>query len=205
MAGQNVERREILRMLSMAAAAATFPSFSKWSFACGHLGMGNALAQIKPAIYQPLFFTASEYALIDRLADIIIPTDDTPGANEAGVAEFIDVMTFRDADLQHNFRTGLQWLDAYSNQSQGTPFLTLAPEKQVALLEPLAYKKNFRAGEERGREFFDLIREYTIMGFYTSEVGLKELDFPGLRFYDKSPACPHTGDPEHRHLPPPQF
>jgi len=203
MAGQNVERREILRILSMAAVAATFPGFSKWSFACGHIGA--ELTQIKPAVYQPLFFTAAEYALIERLADLIIPSDSTPGAKEAGVAEFIDLMTSRDPDLQHNLRTGLQWLNTHSKKLQSKPFLALAYKQQVTLLEALAYKKKFSPGEERGREFFDLMREYTVMGFYTSEVGLKELDFPGLKFYAESPACPHSDDPEHRHLPPPQF
>jgi gluconate 2-dehydrogenase gamma chain len=143
--------------------------------------------------------------LVERLAAIIIPTDDTPGADEAGVAEFIDVMTSRDPELQHNFRPGLEWLNAHSQKLQGKPFLGLPPEAQVALLEPLAYKKKFRAGEEPGRRFFGRMREYTIMGFYTSEVGLKQLDFPGLQFYAESPACPHQDDPEHRHLPPPQF
>jgi gluconate 2-dehydrogenase gamma chain len=203
MAGQNVERREILRMLSLAAAAATFPGFSKWSFAGSSLP--HPLAQIQPAVYQPLLFTAAEYALLERLAAIIIPTDDTPGAAEAGVAEFIDVMTSRDPDLQHNFRAGFAWLNAHSKKLLGKPFLALTPEEQVSLLEPLAYKRKFRPGEEPGRSLFNLVREYTVMGFYTSEVGLKELDFPGLRFYAVSPACPHQDDPEHRHLPPPQF
>jgi len=203
MAGQNVERREILRMLSMAAAAATFPAFSKWSFALG--SSPSRPTQIQPPHYQPQFFTDTEYVLVERLAAIIIPSDETPGADEAGVAEFIDVMTSRDPDLQHTFRTGLQWLNAHSQKLQGKPFLGLTPEAQVALLEPLAYTKKFRPGEEPGRRFFSRMREYTIMGFYTSEVGLKELDFPGLEFYAESPACPHHDDPEHRHLPPPQF
>ena len=203
MAGQNVERREILRMLSLAAAAAVFPGFSKWSFACGSID--RDLAQIRPAVYQPVFFTAAEYDLLEHLAAIIIPTDETPGADQAGVAEFIDVMTSRDPDLQPAFRTGFRWLNAHSQKLAGQPFLALSSAEQVLLLEPLAYKKKFRPGEEAGRVFFNLMREYTIMGFYTSEVGLKELDFPGLRFYAESPACPHQDDPEHRHLPPPQF
>jgi len=203
MAGQNVERREILRMLSLAATAATFPAFSKWSFALG--SMPSHRAQIQPPHYQPQFFTEAEYALVERLAAIIIPTDETPGADEAGVAEFIDVMASRDPDLAHSFRPGLEWLNTHSKKLQGKPFLGLTPEAQVALLEPLAYQKKFRPGEEPGRRFFERMREYTIMGFYTSEVGLKELDFPGLEFYAESPACPHQDDPEHRHLPPPQF
>lgn len=202
MASQNIERRKILRVLSTAAAAATFPGFSKWSFACSRLGGG--LAQIKPAAYQLLFFTMAEYALVERLAAIIIPTDNTPGANEAGVAEFIDLMTSRDPELQDSFRSGLRWLNSHSKRLHGKPFLALSPQQQTTLLEPLAYRSKFRPGEEPGREFFKQMLEYTVMGFYTSEVGLKELDFPGLRFYAQSPACPHAKDPEHRYLPPPQ-
>jgi gluconate 2-dehydrogenase gamma chain len=202
MAGQSVERREILRIMSIAAGVAAFPGFSKWSFACGHAG--QALTQVRPAAYQPLFFSAPEYALVERLTDIIIPGDDTPGAREAGVSEFIDLMASRDPELQNSFRAGLAWLNAHSKKMHGKQFFALTAGQQTALLESLAYKKKFRAGEERGREFFNLIREYTIMGFYTSEIGLKQLDFPGLRFYAESPACPHRDDPEHLHLPPPQ-
>ncbi len=200
MAGQSIERREILRILTLAAGAAAFPGFSKWSFACGHIH--SALTPIRPAVYRPLFFTAAEYAMIERLTDIIIPTDSTPGAHEAGVSEFIDLMVSRDSDLQQQFRTGLSWLNSHSQANSSKAFLSLNPDQQVTLLESLAYKKKFRPGEERGRTFFGLIREYTVMGFYTSEIGLKELDFPGLKFYAESPACPHKDDPEHRHLDP---
>ena len=182
----------------MAAGAATFPGFSKWSFACGHIG--NALAQIKPAMYRPLFFTVPEYMMIERLTDIIIPADDTPGARDAGVSEFIDLMVSRDPDLQRDFRAGLSWLDTHSEKSLRKAFLSLNPDQQTSVLGPLAYKNKFRPGEESGRKFFNLVREYTVMGFYTSEIGLEELDFPGLQFYAESPSCPHKDDPEHRHL-----
>ncbi|HVM91478.1 MAG TPA: gluconate 2-dehydrogenase subunit 3 family protein [Terriglobales bacterium] len=202
MAGQSIERREILRMLALAAGAASFPGFCRWTFACGHLGSG--IEQIRPAAYRPAFFTAAQYATIERLADIIIPTDETPGASQAGVAEFIDLMVSRDATLQANFRSGLEWLGTHSRKTFGNNFLLLAPTKQAGLMESLAYHKKYRAGEERGREFFNLVRQYTVMGFYTSEIGLKELDCPGLKFYAESPACPHKDDPEHLHLPRPK-
>jgi gluconate 2-dehydrogenase gamma chain len=201
--GQGIERREVLRIMAIAAGAATFPGFSKWSFACGHVG--NAATQIKPAVYQPLFFTLPEYALIEKLTDIIIPNDGTPGASEAGVSEFIDLMVSRDPELQRNFRLGLAWLEKRSQSAHSKPFLELTPEAQTGLLEPLAYKAKFVQGQKQGREFFSVLREYTVMGFYTSEIGLKELDWPGLRFYTESPACPHTNDPEHLHLPPPRY
>ena len=202
MAGQSIERREILRILAIAAGAASFPGFSRWSFACGHVGA--AVNQIKPATYQPLFFSASEYATVEVLADLIIPADDTPGAREAGVSEFIDLMVSRDDALQPRFRNGLSWLDGHSKAATGDAFVKLSPSQRTSLLESLAHKTKFRPGEEHGREFFALIREYTVMGFYTSEVGLKELDYPGLKFYAESPACPHKEDPEHRSLTPPK-
>src|SRR5215469_9420087 len=118
MAGQGIQRRRMLRILGTAAAAAQFPGFSKWAFACGHIG--NAALQIKPAAYHPQFFTGPEYAIVERLTEIIIPSDATPGAKEAGVAEFIDFMVASDPDVQYSFHTGIAWLDAYAEQSAGT-------------------------------------------------------------------------------------
>jgi len=200
MAGQGVQRREVLRILGTAAAAAQFPGFSKWAFACGHIG--NAALQIKPAVYRPQFFTPAEYAVVERLADIIIPSDDTPGAKEAGVAEFIDFMVASDPGAQYGFRMGLAWLNAHSEQAAGNRFVELTAEQQTSLLEPLGFKGKARPGEETGRRFFHVIREYTVTGFYTSEIGFKALDNPALKFYAESPECPHKGNPEHLHLPP---
>jgi gluconate 2-dehydrogenase gamma chain len=198
MAGQGIQRREMLRILGRAAAAAQFPGFSKWGFACGHIG--NAVLQIKPAVYRPQFFTVAEYAMVERLAEIIIPSDNTPGAKEAGVAEFIDFMVASDPEPQYSFRTGLAWLNAHSEQADGKRFVELTPEQRTSLLEPLGFKDKARPGEETGRRFFAMMREYTVTGFYSSEIGFKELDNPALKFYAESPECPHKGDPEHLHL-----
>lgn len=200
MAGQGIQRREVLRILGTAAAVARFPGFSKWGFACGHVG--NAASQIKPAAYSPQFFTAAEYAEVERIADLIIPSDATPGAKEAGVAEFIDFMVASDPEAQYPFRTGLVWMNAHAERTFGKRFVELAAEQQSSLLEPLAFKDKARTGEEDGRTFFKLIREYTVTGFYTSQIGFKELDNPALKFYSESPECPHKNDPEHRNLAP---
>jgi gluconate 2-dehydrogenase gamma chain len=199
MAGQGVGRREILRIMGTAAAAAHFPGFSKWTFACGHIG--NAALQVKPAAYAPQFFTPGEYAMVERLTEIIIPSDTTPGAKEAGVAEFIDFMVASDsAEVQYPFRMGLGWLNAQSERSLGKKFMELTQGEQTSLLEPLGFKDKARPGEEDGRKFFALMREYTVTGFYTTQIGYKELDNPSLRFYSESPECPHKDDPEHQHL-----
>ena len=139
MAGQGIQRREMLRILSTAAVAAGFPGFSRWSFACGHVG--NATSQIKPSAYDPQFFTRPEYALVERLTEMIIPSDGTPGAKEAGVAEFIDFMVASDPEVQYGFRTGITWLNAHSERLHGKPFVKLPAEQQTVLLEPLGFKE----------------------------------------------------------------
>lgn len=198
MAGQGIDRREVLRVMAMAAAASQFPGFHRWVFACGHEGPGGA--QVRPAQYQPQFFSAHEYTTMERLADLIVPGDDSPGAREAGASEFIDFMVANEGEVQYPFRTGLTWLDAHSEGLKGKPFCDLEPEQQNEILESLAYKDKFKPGEEDGRAFFKLIRDYTLMAFYTSRVGLVQLDSPALKFYSESPGCPHPDDPEHQHL-----
>ncbi len=198
-----MDRREVLRVMSLAAAASGFRGFSRWAFACDHMEAGPA--QIKPAQYTPQFFTAPEYATLERLTEMIIPSDGSPGAREAGVAEFIDFMVWSDPSVQYQFRLGLSWLDAHSRQLQGKPFRDLIGEEQVAILTRLAYKKNYKPGEEEGQEFFKQVREYTVMGFYTTKIGLEELKYPGLQtMWESLPGCPHHDDPEHKHLPPPK-
>jgi hypothetical protein len=199
MAGQGIERREVLRIMAMAAAASGFPGFVRWTFACGHGGPG--LLQVRPATYTPRFFSPDEYATVERLADLILPSDGTPGAREAGASELIDFMVASNPKIQYTFRYGLTWLDAHAGRSQGGTFRALDAAQQEELLGRLAYKDRYRAGEEEGRAFFKLIREYTLMGFYTSKVGLEQLDYPGLHSYYRAlPGCPHPDDPEHEHL-----
>lgn len=220
MAGQGIERREVIRMLGMASVASAFPGFQRWAFAC---------AQVKAATtgpnkaFQPQFFTPGEFKLVDRLADMIIPTDEHPGAHEAGVAEFIDFMVFNGVNLssgaspgaprtsrgpeydaiQDQFRSGLHGMNARMQSLHGHPFLECTESQQTELLQHLAYKTHFRGGEEPGRRFFHLIRDYTVKGYYSSHIGLEALGFPGLQtMWTALPGCPHKGDPEHLHLQP---
>jgi hypothetical protein len=199
MAGQGVERRDVLRILALAAAAGGFPGFSRWSFGCGH--GATDVVQIKPTRYTPRFFSTDEYAIIERLTELIIPSDDSPGAREAGVAEFVDFMVSSDPSIQYMMRYGLTWLDAHARQRHGRPFGDLPRDTQTALLQTLAYKEKYQPGTEEGRDFFDRVREYTVMGFYTSRLGLEALDYPGLRIYTEVPECPHSDNPEHKNLP----
>jgi gluconate 2-dehydrogenase gamma chain len=221
MGGQTIARREIVRLLGIAAVAATFPGFSRWSFA----GTADEPAPGDDGLaarqYRPLFFSRSQYELIEHLAEMIIPADDTPGARQAGVGEFIDFMVAnrvpisgsahqdspRDSavafgsELQRQWLEGLAWIDAHCTYQYGHEFLKCSPAQQEALLTVLAYKAKYTPATEPGREFFQLLRDYTVTGYYTSRIGMESLGFPGLRSaWDRPPGCPHQDDPEHKRL-----
>ncbi len=164
-------------MMALAGVASRFPGFSRWICAPQHAMEESR--QPRPHTYAPQFFSPEEFAAVDQVTELIIPRDDTPGARDAGVAEFIDFMAASDPKIQQPLRNGLR------------PFLNLTPDRQSEILH-----------RQTDTPFFQLIRRYTVMGYYTSRTGLEQLDYPGLKLYAASPGCPHTGDPEHKHLPP---
>ena len=220
MGGQGVERREILRYIGMAAVAGTFPGFSKWVFACPQDHPQSTSSPAGSHSYTPLFFSPEHYRMVEHLAEMIIPEDDTPGAKQAGVAEFIDFMvanrvpvsgsrdirSTEDAieagnELQTRFIAGLSWLNARSHSEFGRKFMDCPPEQQSNLLQELAYKAKFKPATESGRAFFLMMRDYTVVGYYTTKIGLESIGYPGLRtVWPSMPGCPHPDDPEHAHL-----
>ncbi len=201
MAGQGIERREILRAMAIAAAASSFPGFERWAFAHDHAAHQSKADPSQVAKqYKPQFFSPHEYQTMTILTELIIPSDETPGAREAGVGEFIDFMAASDPKVQYRFRYGLSWLDAHALRLHGRKFKDMKTEQQIGILNHFAYQDKHREGEEHGRQFFKLMRDYTVMGFYTTRIGMQQLDVPTLKMYASSPACPHTDDPEHKRL-----
>ena len=198
MANQSPDRREVLTLLARVAALSQFPGFSRWISAAEHSHPDTV--QPRPVSYSLQFFTPAEYRALDQITELIIPRDDSPGARDAGVGEFIDFMVAHDEDLQYPFRSGLTWLNAFAFEKHGKDFPALSADQQAAVLRKLAYKKEQSHLEVQGQDFFKLAREYTVMGYYTSRIGLEQLDNPDLKFYSASPECPHKDDPEHRHL-----
>jgi len=89
--GQGIERRDALRFIGIASVAATFPGFRQWAFACSHSSFESATSQAAALPYKPLFFSPEYLRLVEHLAEMIIPADDTPGAREAGVVQPVEV------------------------------------------------------------------------------------------------------------------
>jgi gluconate 2-dehydrogenase gamma chain len=105
------------------------------------------------------------------------------------------------AEAQQHFLAGLGWLDAHSKAEYGHEFLDCAADQQNALLSEVAYKANYKPTTETGRDFFQFIRDYTVVGYYTTRIGLESLGYAGLKtFWKEAPGCTHPDDPEHAHL-----
>jgi gluconate 2-dehydrogenase gamma chain len=140
---------------------------------------------------EPRFFNQSDYATISRIADLIIPETDTPGAIGAAVPAYIDIVVARNTDQQLVVADGLRWLDSEAQRKSGKQFIELSEEQQLSILEPLC--EAFDADPDnraRNVQFFSLMKSLTADGYYTSEIGLiRELQYKGNTVLSSYPAC----------------
>lgn len=126
------------------------------------------------------FFTAAEMATIRILADIIIPKDEISGsASDAGVPDFIEFIVKDMPQHQVPMRGGLRWFDMYCLKRFEKPFKDCTAAQQLELVDQVAYPKKAKPEMSQGVQFFSLMRDLTASGFYTSEIGVKDLGYAG--------------------------
>ncbi len=126
------------------------------------------------------FLDAHELATITILADIIIPKDGVSGsASDAGVTEFIEFIVKDMPQHQLPVRGGLRWLDRESKLRFGKNFKDLKPEQRINIVDDIAYPEEVKPQYSQGAAFFSLMRNLTATGFYTSEIGIKDIGFVG--------------------------
>ncbi|HLW20444.1 MAG TPA: gluconate 2-dehydrogenase subunit 3 family protein [Cyclobacteriaceae bacterium] len=126
------------------------------------------------------FFTDEERKKIEILVDIIIPADETSGsANDAGVPDFIEFMMKDMPGYQVPMRGGLKWLDFRADDHFQTTFLECSEEQQLQIIDEIAYPDNATADTEGGISFFNMLRNLTATGFFTSKIGFDDLGYVG--------------------------
>jgi len=173
-----LSRREAIRWMVGSGLATAATAELAEAFAVSRRSRG--------AVYRPRFFTSDEYETVAALAALIIPSDETPGAREARVAEWIDfIVSESEADRQRLYRDGLERLAARCQESRQGAFRSRPGKAREEALRDLG-------ADDPG--FFRALKEDTVFGFYTSEVGLRELGSDGHPFHAECPACTH---PEH--------
>lgn len=126
------------------------------------------------------FFTAHELATVAVLADIIIPRDEVSGsATDAKVPDFIDFMMLDRPQYQTPIRGGLRWLDVACLKQYDKPFIDCSTDQQMEMVNQVAYPAKVKPAYKQGSNFFSLIRNFTVTGFYTSEIGIKDVGYMG--------------------------
>ena len=126
------------------------------------------------------FFTPDEMATITILADIIIPKDDVSGsASDANVPGFIEYIVKDMPEHQVPMRGGLRWLDLQCYDRYQKAFADCTSQQQLEMVDEIAYPKKAKPEMKRGVSFFNLMRNLTATGFYTSEIGVKDVGYMG--------------------------
>ena len=142
-----------------------------------------SLAQAGTAgAYTPKTFTAEQFRTLERLTDLIIPVENgNPGAVAAGAAAWIDLISSENEKLKGIYTSGFTWLDGAMKTRGATDFVSATPAQQTALLDLIAYRRTSTEQPELapGVEFFTWVRRMTVDAFYTSEIGIKDIDYRG--------------------------
>lgn len=133
---------------------------------------------------QPKFFNEHELATLTILGDIIIPKDAVSGsASDAKVTDFIEFTVKDQPKLQVPMRGGLRWLDMYCLKKLNKTFKDLSEQQRIEVVDLIAYPQKAKDNREltQGVAFFSNMRDLTVTGFYTSEIGVKDLGYAGNR------------------------
>lgn len=191
-----LSRRELLEIAvraSVLPGAAEF--FSAWLHQAGTSGMSNTFAPPEPPLlrdYRPKFFDAEDFAALQAFTEILIPTDETPGAREAHCAHFIDfVLQAADGvmpELQQRWRDALAAL-------RTAGFHAADAQGRAAIVEAMSRPERDRTATHPAYAAYRLIKQQNTFAFYTSRAGMIDtLDYRGNSFNASFPACTH---PEH--------
>src|SRR6266436_1793382 len=173
MSGQGVSRRDVLRTLAAGAVS-------------------GSVLQVIPAKAAE-FFDAHQYQTLNSLCDTILPKDEkSGGAIEAGAPEFIDLLTSENEEFQVKLGGGLLWLDSRCVDQYGKVYLECTAEQRKEILDLIAYRKNAKADVSlrQGVAFFAFLRDFTCDGYYTSKIGMEDLQYIGNATRSEWPGCP---------------
>lgn len=132
------------------------------------------------AVTSTTFFTPAEMATITILGDIIIPRDEVSGsASDAKVPEWIEFIVKDMPEHQVPMRGGLRWLDLQCLKRYEKAFKDCDEKQQMEMVDEIAWPAKAKPEMAQGVAFFNLIRNLTVTGFYTSEIGVKDIGYAG--------------------------
>ena len=154
-----ISRRKMIQATAAAAAAAAVP-----------------VTKLVPAAAPPpKFFTPAEFAVVDEMSDMIIPTDQqSAGARAAGVALYIDgrLAEAFEKDQPERWRAGIKAVEALSQEMHAQTFMAATAEQRLALLTRIAAAESDPKTD--AEKFFKTVKRATIRTYYTSKIGIQD-------------------------------
>ena len=198
----SIDRRSALKLIGTVPMALGFTFEADEAFAAAQHAAKAVKTAAKGQPYVPKFFGPDEWRLVRVLVDLIIPKDErSGGATDAGVPEFIDSLMNdpTDTDLQRErrqtaMRGGLAWINNLSMHRFGHGFVDATEPERTAILDDIAYVKDddeeaemreprdLRPRVRTGPTFFTSFRDLTASGFWSSKMGMEDLQYVGNRF-----------------------
>jgi hypothetical protein len=177
-----MDRRSALVLIALDGLSA------RYLIAQQHAGTHGRVTTLPPLPTELQFLHKDEFALVHRLCDLILPTDEnSPGATEANVARFIDFILSKSpvAD-QQRWRAGLKAFEEFAVALGSGKFVNLMQDAQARLLDAASTG----TAPAEARDFFELLRKETIFAYYTTEIGLlRELGYRGNQVVSGFPGC----------------
>ena len=211
-----IDRRQMLQLLGTAPIAAGFAWTGSEVAAAHELAQaarapGARFGAAPP--FQPKFFTPHEWETVRVLVDAIIPKDDRSGsATDAGVPEFMDFILIDEPRLaeetsrQTAMRGGLAWIDLECQRRFDKTFVACTDAERTALLDDISKPQPVTTADapgsvttdepptlpvlSHGRAFFASFRDLTATGFWTTKMGMEDLQFLGNRYVAEWTGCP---------------
>jgi gluconate 2-dehydrogenase gamma chain len=186
-----IHRRDMLRLLAAAPVAAGFAWTAEEAEAAHVLAQAAQQAAAAGTPFKPTFFTPHEWDTVRVLVDIIIPRDERSGsATDAGVPEFMDFIVVDQPARQTAMRGGLAWLDRECLLRFDKTFIASSDTERAAVLDDIAWPQKAKPELAHGVAFFNSFRDLTASGFWTSKMGIADLQYLGNRSVAQWRGCP---------------
>jgi hypothetical protein len=184
-------RRDVLRAAAIAPLA--FTPFSTADGAKAALHAMTALEQQAQgaAPYRPKYFKPDEWKEVRILVDLIIPRDAHSGsATDAGVPEFMDWLCNDNPASYTWMRDALRWLDGFAYDSFHQAFAKCTDAQRRELLDQIAWPRKAKRELAEGVNHFNRLRDFTASGFFSSQMGVKDLQYMGNVAIPEWKGCP---------------
>jgi len=187
-----INRREMLQLLGSAPVVAGLTwTEAEASQAAQAAKTAQTAHRTSGAAFKPKFFTPHEWATVKVLVDIIIPRDERSGAaTDAGVPEFMDFIMGDQPNRQTAMRGGLAWIDLECEDRYDKRFLECTADERTAVLDEIAWPQKAKPEFAHGVAFFNSFRDLTASGFWSSKMGVEDLQYMGNVMVAEWKGCP---------------